>query len=177
MQTSVNGTSVTVTWNAPANTGGSSILGFVVSTTGAPSCSTTSGAVTSCVFTKLSPGTYSFSVVATNAQGSSASATSPTITVSAPQPSVPGKPSFAVSSVARGQLKLVVTQPVSIAGVTNTGLQYTTGSGKWLSFPWSSTGIYIIKSLVSGRTYKIQVRAVNKAGVGAASIIRTIRVP
>jgi hypothetical protein len=69
----------TVTWTAPSNTGGSAITGYSV--TGAPGGSCTTTGATSCVVTGLTNGTaYTFQVVATNAQGTGAAASSNTVT-------------------------------------------------------------------------------------------------
>jgi uncharacterized protein YccT (UPF0319 family) len=72
----VDGTTATVTWAAPTNTGGQSITGYTVSSSPSGFGCTTTTAVT-CVITGLTRGTtYSFSVVATNASGDSASSSS-----------------------------------------------------------------------------------------------------
>jgi len=81
----VDGTTATLTWTAPSNTGGQSVTGYTVSSTPSGFGCITAGALT-CVVTGLERGrTYAFSVVATNASGDSAasialSVTSPTTT-------------------------------------------------------------------------------------------------
>jgi hypothetical protein len=83
----VDGTSATLTWIAPSNTGGQSISAYTVTSNPSGYGCTTSGALT-CQVTGLARGTtYAFSVVATNASGDSASsatlsATTPTTTTS-----------------------------------------------------------------------------------------------
>jgi len=91
---SVDGTTATLTWTAPSNTGGQSITGYTVLSTPSGFGCTTTGALT-CVVTGLVRGsTYAFSVVATNASGYSAastalSATSPTTTTTTTTTIVP----------------------------------------------------------------------------------------
>ena len=81
----VNGTSITVTWNAPGYNGGSAVIGYTldifdstnnpVTTSQAPAVPSTcplTGSSTSCQVDGLIAGhTYYFEVVAINAAGSS----------------------------------------------------------------------------------------------------------
>lgn len=94
-QASVNGDTVTVSWEAPAD-GGSAIAGYTVQLLGGPTPlvrEVTEGTTTS--FTDVPAGTYTATVTATNAIGSSAaSAQSDPVTVSAavPTPTAPAAP-------------------------------------------------------------------------------------
>ena len=61
----------TVSWTAPTDTGGSPITGYTVTGDPGGSCSV-AGDITDCTITGLTNGTeYTFSVIATNAQGNS----------------------------------------------------------------------------------------------------------
>ncbi len=89
---SVTGTSVTVTWAAPAD-GGSAITGFKVSLDGGTPVAVGAD-VTSHTFTGVAAGSHTATVVATNAVGdSSASAASnPVTVVAAEEPEEPEEP-------------------------------------------------------------------------------------
>jgi len=70
----------TVTWNAPVGDGGSSIISYLVTSSGGQSCSPGSLSTLSCVVTGLTNGqSYTFVVTATNAAGISDSSTATTL--------------------------------------------------------------------------------------------------
>ncbi|MBM3639725.1 MAG: fibronectin type III domain-containing protein [Actinobacteria bacterium] len=118
----VDGTTATLTWAAPSNTGGQSITAYTVSSTPSGFGCTTTGALT-CVVTGLVRGsTYTFSVVATNASGDSAastalSATSPTTTTTTTTTTVPSNQTASGGGSAGG---------TTGGGVTQSGASTTT---------------------------------------------------
>ncbi len=114
--TSVAGASgngqVVVSWNAPVRTGGSTITAYTVTASpGGQTCGWSSGAL-SCTITGLTNGTsYTFTVTATNAEGTS----SPSLASSAVTPDVP------LSAVAATiQLKIKISTKGSIIFITIT---------------------------------------------------------
>ena len=90
----IDGTSATVSWQAPEVTGGSAITEYVATSNAGQSCTTVT---TTCTITGLSAGTsYTFTVIARNTIGTSIqSARTASITTSAPPeaPTTPTTPS------------------------------------------------------------------------------------
>ncbi|NCY17926.1 MAG: hypothetical protein EBX39_14440, partial [Actinobacteria bacterium] len=119
--TAATGGTITVTWAAPDN-GGSAITGYVVTATGgaAPITYTiTNPATLSQVFTGLgTTTTYTFTVVAQNAKGSSLASTG---TAKLPV-AVPGKPAtVTLGSTGNGSITASWTAPIFNGGSAVTG--------------------------------------------------------
>ena len=153
---------VTVSWTAPASTGGSPITGYTVTAApGGQTCSTTG--TLSCTVTGLTNGTaYTFTVAATNAVGSGGpSAPSAPVT----PVTVPGAPT-AVSGVAgNAQVTVSWTAPASTGGSPITGYTVTASPG---GASCSTTGALscTVSRLVNGTAYTFAVTATNAAGTG-----------
>jgi titin len=161
---------VTVSWTAPDD-GGSPIVGYtVVATPGGRSCTWTSGPLT-CDVTSLANGTaYTFTVRASNAQGSGpVSNASSAIT---PR-TVPGAPRSPVATAGRGSVALSWTAPSSTGGAALTGyrVQRSTNGTTWTtvtnSAPLSRT--FTVTGLTNGTRYQFRIAANNAAGAGANS--------
>ena len=100
-----------VSWTAPVSDGGSPITGYTVTANpGGQTCSWTSGPL-SCTVTGLTNGTsYTFTVTATNAAGTSAaSASSSTIIPIAPTTAAPATPVNVKWKIQRRPTRLVAT--------------------------------------------------------------------
>ena len=178
---------VTVSWFAPASTGGSPITGYVVTDgDGAVVCSTVE---TSCTITGLANGTsYTFTVVASNAIGSSdPSVASDPITPA----TVPGAPTgVAGISFQNASTVLSWTAPASNGGAAVTGYVVTvvsaivTSAGVVLAGPVAGDVVCttastscVIGGLTNGVTYTFTVVATNAAGSSVASTASASVVP
>ena len=119
-----------VSWNAPANDGGSTITGYTVTSTPASKTCTTTG-LTTCTVKKLTNGTaYSFKVTATNTKGTGKpSAASAPVT---PEPPGPLTGAVSVASGSSGSCALSGLGAVDCWGYgadgeLGNGVFYTTG--------------------------------------------------
>ena len=151
-----------VAWQPPTISGNSPVVSYkVTSNPGAKTCIATS---TSCVISGLTNGTaYSFSVVATNATGTSrVSESSTPVTPAAP----PASPS-SVSAV-RGDQSVRVSWKASAANgspVTSYLVSSTTGSFSCSTVSTSCT----VSHLSNGSSYAFTVTATNDVGTSPAS--------
>ena len=155
-----------VSFTPPASNGGSPITSYTV--TANPGGATTSGSSSPLTVSGLADGTsYSFTVTATNALGTSAPSTAsnsvtPTASVSAP--SAPSN----VSAVA-GNASAVVSfsLPASNGGDPNLSYSVTSSPGNVLAVGSSSP--ITITGLTNGTSYTFTVTASNSAGMGPSS--------
>jgi hypothetical protein len=160
-----------VSWTAPVNNGGSAITGYVVTAApGGATCNAGPGA-SSCVISGLNNGsTYSFTVTARNAAGtSSPSSSSNSVTPIGP----PAAPT--ITSALRGDTKATVTftAPTDNGGsAINYYVVTIQPSGETITT--SSTTVEIT-NLTNGTLYTFTVAAVNNIGTGSASAGSTAR--
>jgi uncharacterized protein (TIGR02145 family) len=152
-----------VAFTAPASNGGSAITGYTV--TSNPGNITGTGSTSPITVTGLTNGTaYTFTVIATNANGNSpASAASNSVTPS----SVPGAPTIGTATKGNAQASVTFTAPVSNGGSAITGYTVT-------SIPGSITGTgttspVIVTGLTNGIAYTFTVIATNANGNSLAS--------
>ncbi len=163
-----NGQSVVV-WTAPTSDGGLPITGYTVTASpGGQTCSWTSGSL-SCTVTGLTNGvSYSFTVTATNAAGTSSASSASSAAI--PAATVPGAPTGVLaSSGADAQSVVVWTAPTSDGGSSITGYTVTASPGgrtcSWTSGSLSCT----VTGLTNGVSYSFTVTATNAVGTSAAS--------
>jgi fibronectin type 3 domain-containing protein len=152
--------SVRLSWTAPANTGGSPITGYTVARS--PGTGTTTVAGTSLAVTGLVNGTtYTFTVSASNAAGTSTQAAA-----TATPFGVPAAPPGFTATPGNGSVALSWTAPVN-DGSAITGYRVTTNPGG-LQTTTAGTSL-TVSSLTNGTQYTFTVAAVNAGGAGPAS--------
>jgi titin len=163
-----------VRWNPPADTGGSPIIGYSV--TSNPAVTTPSTCTvptltrlsTSCTFTGLANGTsYRFSVVAINAQGlGSVSTPSNAVTPNAlPLPPIGATAVGGVSS-AMVSFTAPLAHGTAVSAYTVTAID---GAGSSLRTASGGSSPITVASLINGHRYSFVVTATNQAGTGPAS--------
>ena len=159
--------SASVTWAAPASSGGSAITGYTVLPSPATSSAVVTVTGTAATVTGLANGTaYTFTVSASNALG-----TGPPSAPSAPvtTPDVPGAPT-SVNAVAGNQ-----SVALSWTASTTTGGEPITGYTVVVSPPAPSAAFNVtgttatFTGLTNGTAYTFTVAAVNAVGTGPAS--------
>ncbi len=172
--------SAQVSWVAPTNNGGSSVLDYTAT---ASSGQTATVAVSPTTVTGLANGNaVTFTVRARNAQGSSvSSAVSNVVTPAPPAASVnaPTSPTNAAVTVGAvsGQATLSWAVPVNVGSSAVTGYTVTRNGvdSTGASFPAvtvaASNLSYVFSKLVVGSTYTLTVSAVNAAGSSTPSTV------
>ncbi len=175
-------TSASLSWTAPASNGGSVVTSYhALSSPGALSCSSSgSPPATSCSVSSLVPGTtYTFTVTATNALG-----TSPTSSPSSPitVATVPAQPTSLAATPANASASLSFTAPAD-GGATITGYvaqyavsPYSSWSTATVS-PACSSSPCVVTGLTNGTAYEFEIAAVNAAGTGPWSSASTAVTP
>jgi len=166
-------TSIRLAWSAPADNGGSAVLGYKVSvvdqSTGSPVYSSASYDASPLTVTGLTTGTgLTASVFAVNAigQGSGSSIAATT------RASAPGAPTGLAGTGGDTQAALAWTAPSSDGGAAITGyvIEYTPSGG---SATTVSTGVtspsFTLSGLTNGTAHSIRVAAVNSVGQGSYS--------
>lgn len=163
---------VTVSWIAPTTTGGTPVASYrVIAKPGATFCHVPRGA-TSCRIVGLRNGTsYTFTMTATNAAGTStASAASTPVQLR----TLPSAPLITTTSVAGKYVTVRWIAPTSNGGVRLIGYNVyvgtePNGAATRIALPVPYTQFSYTFRVLKGRTAYIIVRAVNVAGIGPFS--------
>jgi len=177
-------TSSTVTWTAPANTGGAAITGYKVEYAVSPYSSytvfnaDTGNANTSISVTGLTNGTsYKFRVSATNLNGFGATAESGVVVTNI----IPAAPTIGAMTLSTTNTtdSLAWTAPTANGGSAITGYVYqtTTNDGSTFAGAVATGSTAVAKTFDPGytaTTTKVRVAAVNSLGTGPYSSISTV---
>jgi YVTN family beta-propeller protein len=153
----------TVSFSAPISSGGSAITNYTV--TASPGGQTATGSGSPITVTGLTNGTtYTFTVTATNASG-----TSPRSTASAALalPVPPGAPTSVTGASGNHSVSVSFTAPASNGGSPITGYTVTASPGG--ATATGSSSPITVSGLSTGSTYTFTVTATNVAGTGSAS--------
>jgi uncharacterized protein (TIGR02145 family) len=160
-----------VSFTAPSITGGSAITGYTV--TSNPGGVTGTGSGTPITVTGLTNGTsYTFTVVATNAVGNSASSAASNAVTPV---TVPGTPTAVVATAGNAQASVSFTAPSITGGSAITGYTVTSNPG---GVTGTGSGSPItVTGLINGTSYTFTVVATNAVGNSAASAASNAATP
>jgi uncharacterized protein (TIGR02145 family) len=156
-------TQATVAFTAPVSNGGSAIIGYTV--TSNPGNFTGTGSASPITVTGLTNGTaYTFTVIATNANGNSLpSSASNSVTPS----TVPGAPTIGTATGGNAQASVAFTAPASNGGSAITGYTVTSSPGNFTGTGSSSP--ITVTGLTNGTAYTFTVVATNVNGNSSPS--------
>jgi len=164
--------SAIVSFTAPANNGGAAITGYTVTSNPAGGVDSNAGTTgLSHTITGLTNGTaYTFTVVATNSVGNSASSTASNSVTPAATATVPGAPSGAAATAGNTQATVTFAAPASDGGAAITGYTVTSNPAGGVDSNAATTGLtHTITNLTNGTAYTFTVVATNSVGPSAAS--------
>jgi fibronectin type 3 domain-containing protein len=166
---------VTLSWAAPASTGGSPVTSYDIytgttadSSGGAPLATVTGTAVT--VTGLVNGTTYYFKVTALNRVGEGAAAQMPAIPVT-----VPGAPTGLHATPGNARVTLSWTAPASTGGLPISGYIIYAGTspdgetGALVNGSRVTATSYTVTGLTNGTTYYFKVAAINAAGLSSLS--------
>jgi hypothetical protein len=160
--------SATVTFAATGNNGGSAITGYTVTATSVRGRAeiTATGTNSPITVTGLANGTsYTLTVTATDAAGTSTSST-PSSAVT-PAPIAPGAPTGIAATGGNGSAEVSFTPPASTGGSAITGYTVTSSPGGITATGPSSP--ITVNGLTGGVAYTFTVTATNAVGAGQSS--------
>ncbi len=163
----------TVTWTAPSDNGGSDVTGYTVTAVedAMKTCTPTPATALTCTVTGLTNDTaYTFTVVATNAIGSS-SASAPSSAVTPKAPTAPGKPSAPAASAGNAEATITWADASDTGGSAITGYTVTAVEDATKTCtPTPATALTCtVTGLTNGTPYTFTLVARNVVGDSVAS--------
>ncbi len=169
---SIGGEAAEIKWTAPANTGGSAITEYTVTASPEGLTCTTSGA-THCTIAGLTNGqSYTFTVTATTAHGTSSASSSSNSTRVVGAPSAPVEVSATGASGSGDQASVTWEAPASDGGAEILSYTVTPYIGATAQTPVTAgptARSVTVTGLTNGVSYTFKVTATNIQGVGPAS--------
>lgn len=163
---SLSGTTMSLSWAAPASIGGSAISNYRVTTY--PGGATTDfGTATSGDITGLTEGTaYTFTVKATNSTGYSGES-SPTAPVV--PGAVPSAPTIGTATAGNTQATVTWTASANAHGHAIKAYEVTSSPGGLVEITDSAATSAVVSGLTNGTAYTFTVKAINELGKSVAS--------
>jgi len=163
-----SGSTVTVSWSAPATHGSAPISNYLVSNGVGGSCSTVDGSATSCVFSNLPGHLYSFSVTARSVAGSSV----PSPAVNLNVPNLPFTPTKVTAVNDGGNLRVSWSAPTN---ATSSGLtRYLVRDGVGDQCVALAPALTcVVQGLAADTTYSFTVVAIGPGGSSLPSAAAT----
>ena len=164
----------TVAFTAPANTGGSPILDYTV--TSSPDGVTATGGSSPLTVAGLTNGSsYTFTVTARSAAGSSSPSAASNAVVPGASATAPGAPSAVTAVPGNRTATVSFAAPASNGGSPVTSYRATSSPGGFTAS--ATSGPIVVSGLTNGTSYTFTVTATNAVGTGAASAPSTAVIP
>ena len=163
-------TSASVSFTVPVSNGGNAITSYSATSSPGGLTGTCTAPCTSITVAGLTNGTtYTFSVKATNAVGSSAaSAASNSVTPNVAA-TVPGAPTIGTATAGSASASVMFTAPASNGGSAITSYRATAAPGGLTGTCTAPCTSITVTGLTNGTAYTFSVKAINAIGTGAAS--------
>jgi len=170
----VNGTTVTLTWTAPAS--GGAPTSYVILAGSAPGLSDlanfdTGSALSTFTATNVAPGTYFVRVLARNDSGTSSASNEIAVTVAGSCAAPPGAPTGLAAAVNGNTVTLTWHAPAGGCPPTSYVIQAgsTPGSSNLANFSTGSAATSFVANNVASGVYYVRVLAADAAGTSGAS--------
>ena len=166
-------TLVRITWNPPADDGGSAVTGYQYQVDDDGWQNAGAAAARSVVVTGLENGRrYTFSLRAVNGTGPGAVATVQAI----PRRGgiAPSAPRNLAASPGDAEVTLTWSPPANDGGSDVRGYEYQVDQGDWKDAGAAAARSVVVSGLENGRSYTFSLRAVNGTGPGAVATVQAM---